>query len=262
MFSGAAIAISIVRMNDDKKTLVMPEPEPSGFVKTLNNMGYMTSTLDPFSKAFVEFSVKAPGASLDIGAAYGVAAIEALKLGASVIANDIEEKHLEILKNRTPKELHSRLTLLPGAFPNALMIPENTVGSVLACRVFHFFDGPTIEFAAKLLFQKLLPKGKVFIVTETPFLKNFSTFIPTYLERKAEGEKWPGFISDVKAVAPERAVLLPPTIHFLDPDVLTRVFKEAGFEIERCEMIARKDFPADLQLDGRESVGLIACKKG
>ena len=37
----------------------MPSAEPNGFIKTLNNMGYMTSTIDPFSRSFVEFSSRA-----------------------------------------------------------------------------------------------------------------------------------------------------------------------------------------------------------
>ena len=36
--------------------IIMPEVESTGFIKTLNNMGYMTSTLDEFSQAFVDFA--------------------------------------------------------------------------------------------------------------------------------------------------------------------------------------------------------------
>jgi len=61
-----------------EKPLCMPAPEPNGFIQTLNKMGYMTSTLDRFSQAFVDFAPKAPGRALDIGAAYGVAASLAL----------------------------------------------------------------------------------------------------------------------------------------------------------------------------------------
>jgi hypothetical protein len=49
-------------------------------------------------------------------------------------------------------------------------------------------------------------------------------------------------------------------MHFLDPDVLSRVFTESGFRIDEATMFARPEFPEDIQLDGRESVGLIATK--
>lgn len=52
----------------------------------------------------------------------------------------------------------------------------------------------------------------------------------------------------------------PDSFHLLDPDVLRRVFSEAGFIIEQCDFFARNNWPKDAQYDGRESVGLIARK--
>jgi len=46
----------------------------------------------------------------------------------------------------------------------------------------------------------------------------------------------------------------------LDPDTLSREFRKAGFIIEKAEFTARLDVPPSLQLDGRESVMLIARK--
>lgn len=240
--------------------LDMPEPEPNGFVRTLNKMGYMTSSLDPFSQAFVNFAPNAPGACLDVGAAYGVASLAALSKGASVIANDLDERHLFILRNRAAASLRDRLTLAPGAFPDEIDFAPGSLGAVLICRVLHFFDGPTIERSTRRLFQWLAHRGQVFVIAETPYLNNFQAFIPIYKARKQAGDPWPGLITDVMAVAPDRGQFLPPQIHFMDTDVLTRVFSQAGFRIERASTLARSDFPKDLQLDGRESVGLIAVK--
>jgi hypothetical protein len=238
----------------------MPAPEPNGFIKTLNNMGYMTSTLDPYSRQFVDFALIAPGPALDVGAAYGVATLAALKAGAHILANDIEPRHLEILSRTASAEDRERLTLKPGAYPERLNLEPHSLGAALVCRVLHFFDGPAIERAAASLFLWLKPGGKVFVVAETPYLRNFRTFIPIYEERKKAGDPWPGYVSDVMAIAPERGKSLPPRIHFLDPEVLSRVFSAAGFRIEKAATIPRPDFPSDLQWDGRESVGLIAVK--
>src|SRR5690606_10965607 len=130
----------------------------------------------------------------------------------------------------------------------------------LICRVLHFFDGPKIEEAIRWCFEKMQPGGRLVLVNETPYLKNFQSFIPIYEKRRMAGEKFPGYIDDVATIAPERAPFLPPTMHLLDEDVLSRVCKENGFEIERTAIIPRPNFPIDIQLDGRESVGVIARK--
>lgn len=235
----------------------MPEPV-DGFIKTLNRMGYMTTGLDRFSAAFVEFAPKAPGPCLDAGAAYGVATLAALSSGARVIANDLDPRHLEILGARVPAESRGRLTLAPGAFPDALALAPGSLGAALACRLLHFFDGPALERAAAKLHEWLAPGGKAFVVCETPFIGTARRFMPTYLERKKAGARWPGLIEDTSVFDPDRAAQLPPLVHLLDEDVLRRVFEGAGFTVERCELFARPEFPPQIRLDGRESVGLIA----
>lgn len=238
----------------------MPATEASGFIRTLNNMGYMTSSLDPYSKAFIDFLSVAPGPAIDVGAAYGVATLEALATGANVIANDIDVRHLEILKSRVPLEQRARLRLLPGAFPDELNVGTETLGAALIARVLHFFDGPSIERSAVKVFQWLAPRGRVFVVAETPYLKNWSAFIPRYEARKAAGESWPGFNDDFSGIETERAKFLPGQIHHLDPDVLRRVFSNTGFTVLDVATFPRPEFPEDMRLDGRESVGLIAEK--
>jgi hypothetical protein len=240
---------------------LMPAAESNGFVKTLNNMGYMTSTRDPFSNKFISFSSKAKRPVLEIGAAYGIASIPAIELGATVIANDIDSRHLDILKARVEPEMHSRLRLVPGSFPEELDFEPESLDGVLIARVLHFFTGERIESSAKKLHTWLARRGKVFVVAETPYLRNFQSFIPLYEKRVKEGHFWPGFIDDVMQVAPERGQFLPKQMHFLDPNVLTRIFGSNGFDIEACYTISRHDFPEDIQLDGRESVGIVAVKK-
>lgn len=239
----------------------MPAPEPNGFVKTLNNMGYMTSGLDAYSQAFADFAPGAPGPALDIGAAYGVASLAALRKGARVIANDIDDRHLEILRGRVRPHLHSRLTLMPGSFPDGIAFPPGSLGAVLICRVMHFFDGPAIERAAAQALRWLAPGGKVFVVGETPFIGTAKAFFPTYEARLKAGDPWPGIVENVGAHDPKRAGNLPSRMHLLDEGTLRRVFTQAGFVIEKLGTFARPEFPPDIQLDGRESVGLIARKQ-
>jgi len=241
-------------------TAAMPKAK-AGLVSTLNKYGYMTTYLDPFSKQFVDFSGNiANQRVLEIGAAYGIATLAALAKGAHVVANDLEQQHLAILKERVPEDQLPRLTLHPGAFPNHLHLPDNHFDGILVCRVIHFFDGDTVKQAVKKLLDWLKPGGKVFVVIETPYIKPLEAFIEKFEQRKAQGEPWPGLIVDMKELNREPAKNVPALLHPMDDDILKRVFSEAGFIIEKCHLFARPEFPQQFQLDGRESAGIVAAK--
>lgn len=239
---------------------LMPAPEADGFfIRTLNNQGFMAAyASDPYMQQFITFAAQGPGPALDIGAAYGVATVDALKNGARVIANEIDARHLEILRQRLTPEQQARLTCVVGQFPNEIDFPDGTIGSILIARVLHFFRGEQIEAAAETMRRWLAPGGKVFITAETPYLKNHSWFIPIYEERLRQKQYWPGFVDDYKSHDTRKGFNLPDEMHFLDPQVLTRTFTNAGFQIEKCDFFARPEFPETLRYDGRESVGLIA----
>lgn len=240
-------------MSDDSR---IPPAEPNGFVPTLNRMGYMTSTRDPVSEEFIRFARGASRPALDVGAAYGIATRELIAAGKEVWMNDLDPRHLDAFESTLRPEERGLLRKLPGDFLS-LGIGEGALGAILMCRVLHFFRGEQIRRAATLAARWLAPGGRVHVVCETPYLRNFQAFIPIYEERRLRGVEWPGFISDVAAVAPERAPFLPKEMHLLDPEVLTREFERAGFRTIRCATMARADFPADLQWDGRESVGYV-----
>lgn len=244
-----------LRMNKTK----LPKADPSGrFIPTLNKMGYMTTHLDPYSQAFVEYAAKTREPVLEIGAAYGVATLAALSAGATVFCNDIDLRHLKIVEQNTAKKDLHRLKLVPGAFPRELNFPNETFRAILIARVLHFFDPETLELSLKKSYEWLKPGGKLVIVADTPYLKNMASFIPEYERRVKNGDKWPGIMGD-----PKKYVNNPNFHHFihvLDVNVLTRILLEQGFEIEKIETLNRTDYPPDRQLDGRESVAAIARK--
>lgn len=245
-----------------------PPAEASGFRRTLNGMGFMTSTLDPYSLAFIDHAARycpaqgTPGAlqALEIGAAYGIATLQALKAGAKVIANDLDANHLRVLKAAVPEENKAALTLLPGHFPEEVALAPASIQTILICRVLHFFTPQHIELAAQKIFEWLTPGGKVFVITDTPYLKGLEAFLPTYEARKQSGDPWPGLIPDLTLYGHPRTSAVPQMMNLLDPPSLSRVFHQAGFEIEVCQFFERADYPKDLRQDGREGVGLIARK--
>lgn len=238
----------------------LPAPDPvTGFYPTLNAMGGMSPTLDPYSQAFVEFAATAEGPVLDVGACYGVATLAAAARGASVWANDIEGRHLKILAEAILEG--SDIRLLEGRFPDEIPWSEGPLSAVLLARILPYFDGETIDRSLRLVHQNLQAGGKVFGVSITPFLKKLVPFQPIYEARKAAGERWPGMVT-VSDWDPEGAKDLTPKLHTLDKDIVGRALREAGFEVEVLEYFSRQDYTGGMARDGREALGFIAVKKG
>lgn len=231
-------------------------------IKTHNKTGRTSQNPDEVSQAFIEFCATCQeGKVLDIGAALGVATLLALEKGVTVIANDIEQSHLENIARNCPKHLRSNLLLEKGRFPDDLDYPDNSLNAVLASQVLHFLKGEEIEKGAILIYKWLKPEGKVFVIAGTPYAKNIRSVIPIYKKRKKEGKKWPGEIEKIQDYANHSTVQeLPSFFHALNDKVLKDAFERAGFIIEQCKIFARKDAPSYIKLDGRENVMLIAKK--
>ena len=233
---------------------------PDGLYSTMNQMGYMTQNLDFFSKKFTNLCKHVKKPVLDIGSAYGVASIPALLEGAKVIANDLSEDHLKILSNLAPAEFKENLTLQPGNFPQDIHFEESSLSMIYSARVFHFFSGKIIEESLEKIFKWLEPGGYFFLISETPYLKDYKKFIPVFEQRKKEGIKWPGEIPDISLYSPKRLGNVPTSFNLLDPETVSNHLHNLGFDVIETTFIARPDFPDDLRYDGRESMGVMAQK--
>ena len=242
--------------------------EHSGFIATHNHQGYMTTSLDCFSQNFTccGSGLKQPARLLEIGAAYGVASLAALKHGSIVVANDLDPIHLAIMASKVDSEHKQNLETVTGVFPEELEFPENYFDGALVCRVMHFFNAQRIIDSLKFLRKVIKPCGKIYIVNETPYLANWSSFIPEYETRKSKGIKWPGVIDDPAQYCPSRAGQLPSLVHWLDHETLLQALLEAGFcedEVEEIQYINRAgQFPQDMLIPGlgKESLGCCVTK--
>jgi SAM-dependent methyltransferase len=243
--------------------LTMPAAVNDGVrVPTLNGFGWMVTSVETYEPTgeFVKTAAASPHWALDIGCAYGAHALPALKAGARVVANDLDERHLQIFWDQTPVELRANLKTVAGAFPD-VELPVSQFGAILAMRVLHFFDGPTLQKAARKISELLVPGGKVFVRVLAPYTKIYGTFIPEYERRKAAGEAWPGFAPDASKWVTddlERMAMANNPIHVFEPEYLAKPFTDAGLIIEKCEYC-----PINLpwvHIDGRESTLLIARK--
>lgn len=232
-----------------------------GIERTLNGTGYMISSLDEISEAFVDFaSRQVLHPAIDIGAAFGVATHAALRTGVRMTANDIDPQHLEILNGRTPKTLQSQLSLVPGAFPDDLEFDANQFSAVLVSRVMHFFDGPQVERSIEAMYDWLMSGGKAFIVVEASIFLDHPVLRDHFEDSRAAGVRWPGFVDHVKSLLPRRAKFVPDQLHYLDPETLEDAFARGGFVVETSHHFKREVDPDDPSSGFRESVGLIARK--
>lgn len=235
----------------------VPNMEP-----TLNGTGFMFTVLDEYAQDFIQFAGECGDPVLDLGCAYGVATIPALEAGATVTACDLEQGHLEILAEKAPDELKSRLTCKVGQLPS-VELPQEQYGAILCSRVLHFLDGGAVDASVRKMYSWLKPGGRLYLVADTPY-GIWRKFIPLFEAKKDKGERWPGLMIGLEYFLPNMKLGPrldgPAFMNLLDPDLLDRTCREAGFEIDHVSFIDQKDFKGAGRMDGRENVGIMALK--
>jgi len=210
----------------------LPPPSDDGRIPVYNGDGYASPDIYSLSQQFIEFSstVKAP--VLDIGAAYGLTSISALKNGATVICNEIEKKQLEYIchiKTITDEE-KKRLYLKHGSILE-VNFPKNSIGAIHMSRVMHFFKPEEVELFFQKAYDWLIPNGRLYIITMSQYHygnpKGFSEF---YNNEIKKGKEFPGMINDYK-FKNENYVL-----HAIDPVVMLKVATKYGFTCKKIEL--------------------------
>lgn len=218
-------------------------PTTPGLVPTLNNTGFMSEHIDACSQAFVDFAATCANEVLDMGCAYGVASLAALAKGARVMACDIEPRHLDIVRDKAGAHAH-RLRTQPAALPHA-DFPNNSFNAILCSRVVHFLRGPDIETSVRKFHDWLTPGGKLFLITDTPYSGYWKAHAPIYEEKKRAGDPWPGLIEDTSVYLPGTSTRSAGLLNPCDPDILSRVCRDAGFTIEEAFFVGRRSTDAD-----------------
>ena len=235
-----------------------------GMEPTLNGTGFMFKVLDEYAEEFIRFAGETDGEVLDIGCAFGIATIAALEAGGRVTACDLDPRHLKILTENTPEALRSRLTCVTGQLPD-IDLPEESYDAILCSRVLHFLDGSAVDASLHNMYRWLKPGGRLYLVADTPY-GIWRKLIPIFEAKRARGDRWPGMMIGLENYLPfapkDRAIEGPPFMNLLDPDLLTRICTEAGFEVERASFIERSDFSGLGRMDGRENTGIRAIKPG
>lgn len=252
---------------------VIPTPYPDGRVQTLNNMGAMSPAIDLITAEYLNFLNQSDSSivALEIGTAYGAIALKALKTSSvNIIANDLDKGHLQVLEDNAKEcclDQVYRLKTEAGSFPQESTISSPKIDAILISRVAHFFSPTKLEEAINKFYQILNPSGCVYLLGITPYINRFASFIPEYEQRIKDGQAWPGYVNNLQLYAnrdltPDKVYtnLKDKEFHFLSSEILIKAFESKGFNISYAEEIPISYDSVQWSYDGRENVGIIACK--
>lgn len=203
-------------------------------IKTINNMGSMSSWPNPALNLFLDLVEKTQGYFADIGTSYGYSSIEALKRGGKVLAIDLDQRHLDSLKENCPTDYLTNLETNCGHFPNEISLPLNTFDGILISRVLIFLTPQEISLALNKIYQALKAGGILFVTSPSPLRDKWRNLKAIYDQQKLEGLKWPGKIQNLWQLVPETKISLPNEIQLIDKDSLERELTKHGFNVRNC----------------------------
>ncbi|XVN42687.1 MAG: class I SAM-dependent methyltransferase [Candidatus Rickettsia vulgarisii] len=254
-----------------KLNLSQPTTENDGRIQTLNKKGAMAPQLDEITDEFIKFSEN--HTVLEIGGAYGKIMIETLKRSPKVIyhLNDLDERHLFIAAHnfetaKLDQSTSNQVKFISGDITKKLTT-QTKYDSILIARVLHFFSPNQLEQVIANIYNLLKPKGKVYIIAMTHYVKRYESFIPEYEKRLLNKEPFPGYVEPLKnwgntevTNSNQIASMTDEPFMFLDEEVLSTSFKKHHFKIIKCKKVELTYQSKSWSLDGRENVVIVAEK--
>lgn len=251
---------------------------------TANKTGYMFLKIGESAEYWLNSCPDSDKPLLDLGAAYGVHSLHAMKHGRDVIAADIDAKHIEVLKERCeaftenpPRDAVAKPGRLIRAEVAKLPTPDlcepESVSGVLLSEVLHFFHpkDPLTHF--KDVFRWLIPGGR-FVSTSCSAaemdgmkkagvsLHDGRTFeeLEAFLDGPAEElvDRAPTYLT-----MPEGSPLVQlmgKTMYLMTLKELQATAEAAGFEVERCSYISPDKYPFRTKGSKDETAFLVARK--
>ena len=243
------------------KDLQIPQAEEDGKIPTLNQTGFMTPDQNPYNLGFIDFAAACKHPVLDVGAAYGLTSLPALRKGAQVIANDIDLRHLLLLRDQAEEGLRKHLFLNKKRFPKETEFPDNSIGAILLCRIAHFLNAEEMEQSITKMKNWLIPGGRIFVVTMSPYHHLLTEILPNYLEKVKKDVPWPGVITNMHEIAPHLKNQIPNFLHVMDHQSLGKAFERHGLKILE-ESLFDYTRPKAKKSEGKGYYGIIVEKTG
>lgn len=244
-----------------------------GLVATNNNTGCMFLRIDGYVDQWRDEWQPGGKPLLDLGCAFGIHTLHALKSGCDVISVDMDRVHIAELRSKAAKVkysgklISSHVARLPIDNP-ASLLPENSVSAVLLSEVLHFLQvGEPVRLFKQILYW-LQPGGRVFVSTASP--KGFANIMKlgaTINGGKTEEE----VMRVVEGATDEEIVEIAPSftkfaessalphLYYLTTKELSAFARLAGFVIERLGYYSPRKYQV-LYADREECVMMIARK--
>lgn len=183
----------------------------------------------------------------------------------------MEIEHLKMLEQNAGSDNVGRLQLEQGVFPNEFNFTENSIAAIYASHILPFLNGAEIAQGLKKFHRWLKPRGKLFILCYTIFIKelNNQVFNKEYTRRKQNKIAWPGYLENYNdyVIMDDNEEQLedepfPLSLHIFEKEILVDALKDLGFQIEFADYLDGKHNGAmqETLFDGRELVGIIAVK--
>ncbi len=238
---------------------------------TQNHRGVM----HPFSsttKQFIAYASECNDADamiMDMGCAYGNVVNAALNAGANhIIACDMAQEHLDVVKSDLATENLSKLSTHQGVFPQDYSFNHSSVQAIHASHILEFLNGSELMAGLAKFHNWLCPGGKLFIVCYSIFIKELdnSTFKTEYQSRKISNVAWPGYLENynnyITIEDSEIDDLFPSAFHLYEKEILESALAQAGFSIESSVYLNGRDNGAVEYTwhDGREYIGIVATR--
>ena len=242
---------------------MLKEPKRIGkCLRTSNGYGLSFEHLNSFGKKLLTLA-NTDKPVMDIGAGYGAFCLEALEKGFQVIANDLSSDHLDYIKTvaSEKKQLQSsHLQTHVGRFPEEIHLTPESLGAIYTCGVMHYFTPSEFVDALQKMRDLLDQDGYLCIVTSSPYLKGYESFLPIFEERLKNNVDWPGVIDNYQDYFSSDDFENPESTHLMDCQVLEKAVTQAGFKTLKCDYLSVKNDYEKQYTCGKELSAIIAQK--
>lgn len=219
-------------MSFNRKALVVDERNR---LKTKNHMGFAHLTPLKATREFYNQAETQCGLYADIGSAYGIDTIHILKVGARVVAIDLDQEHLDMMYEQLAPEEQKRLETRCQRFPEEVSLESATYEAILLSRILIFLTPTSLMYALTKVYDALRPGGKVYIITASPFSDKWNAIQQPFEQHQKLFPNQPFLVSNLWELLPQTQSFLPECIQLFDINILKNVLEKIGFDVLECD---------------------------
>jgi len=207
-------------------------------VKSFNETGYMRNFLCEVSQSFCRQKKTRDDVFLEVGCGLGAAIQRQIVCGIkNIIGVDSEAKHLAAVKILLKEKLLSypdvHCRLICDSLPHLKRLKADSFRSILCAQTLHYLKPKDFETALARFHELLKKDGTLYITMGSPYLEVYQGFADEYAKRFAAGDRFPGYMEDVKRWHPQGIGHNLGFFLFFDPVALERIVSEFGFKVQR-----------------------------